>query len=413
VKLNRGLVSRRRLIPLGLTCLLGVAVVASAALALTVSSSTLSPEALSKQFHADVRRTLASKNFTVHALGQTLDYQAPDRTQVVAVSAGALGGGISFVTIGTNVYSHFGSGQWDKFPNGIPFEGGLPQALGYLQALSALKSATLSGNVYTVHGVISDVPKALATLVFTTVTKGPGNEVGTAFDPSSNHGYTTIVGHITVHDGLVASETFTALRAHPTRRRDGGTRSGTVTYSAFGSSPAIGAPTRADLTPPCDPGPSGSCQITSKGSAPDSPLCKVVHSEAKSSRTKEQLAMSQATAKSGKWSATRAILLLSFVDEDNFAKAMERLPKGASRNVLAAAHKEVGNFEKVKSMLLKSKSASQFDSASSSTASTYFRSSELLAKYLGAQCGSTTRYGSSAGGGSFSSSSIIRGFSGG
>src|SRR5580698_6803079 len=176
---NRGPVSRRRLIPLGLTCLLGVAVVASAALGVTVSSSTLSPEALSKQFHADVRQTLASKNFTVHALGQTLDYQAPDRTQVMAVSAGPLGGGISYVTIGTNVYSHFGTGQWDKFPNGIPFEGGLPQALGYLQALSAFKSATLSGDVYTVHGVISDVPTALTTLVFTTVTKGPGNEVGT------------------------------------------------------------------------------------------------------------------------------------------------------------------------------------------------------------------------------------------
>ena len=110
--------------PLGLTGLLGVAVVASAALGITGSSSNLSSAAQSKQFHADVQRTLASKDFTVRALGQVLDYQAPDRTQVVGLSAGTSGGGISYITIGSNVYSYFGTGQMGKVARFLPSNGG-------------------------------------------------------------------------------------------------------------------------------------------------------------------------------------------------------------------------------------------------------------------------------------------------
>jgi hypothetical protein len=411
VKRNGGLVSRRRVVPLGLTCLLGVAVLASAALSVTKSSSNLSSKAQSKQFHADVRRTLASKSFTVHALGQVLDYQAPDRTRVVLFSAGAFGGGFSYVTIGSDVYSHFGLGQWEKLPNSFAVTGGLSQALGYLRALSAFKTATLDGDVYTVHGVISEVPKAIATLVFTTVTKGPHNQVGTAFDPNSNEGYATVIGHAMVHNGLVTSETFTTLRAHPTRGRDRGSRSGTVTYSALDSSPTIGAPTKADLTPPCHPGSSGSCQVTSKGSAPNSPLCKVVRSVARSSLGKEQTTQLPATAKSGKWSETKTALLSLLTDTDMLSKAVERSPKGTPKHVLAAAQEEVENFHKVKAVLLGSRSGSQFESASTSSASTYFGSSEVLAKYLGTQCGGTTSYSSSTEGSSSSFSSIAAGSS--
>ncbi len=80
--------------------------------------------------------------------------------------------GISNVTIGANSYVDFGGGNWMKVPTGF---GGffranaLNQALGYLRALSAFPDATLDGDVYTVHGVVSELPRALVTLLFTQV----------------------------------------------------------------------------------------------------------------------------------------------------------------------------------------------------------------------------------------------------
>ena len=296
-------------------------------------------------------------------------------------------------------------------PDSFPLTGGLAEALGYLRALSVFKTATLDGDTYTVHSVIWDVPEPIVTLVFTTITKGPNNELGTTFDSSSDVGYSTVVGHITVHNGLVTSETFTTVRAHPTRGRDRGSGSGTVTYSSFDSSPAIDAPTRADLTPPCRPGSSGSCQVTSKGSAPNSPFCRVASSDARNFRGKKPLTQLQATAKSRKWSATRAILLSLFTDQDILANAVERLAKGAPRNVLAAAREEARNSPKLNAILLKSQNFSQFDSASSSSVPTYFRSSEVLGQYLGTQCGGTTSYGFSTEAGSSSFSSVTNGSS--
>ena len=102
------------------SCVRGFGAIGSASiLSPEIQTSPLSPEARSRQFHEAVQRTLTSRNFTVRSEGQTLDYQAPDRTRVVEISTGLFGMGISNVTIGANSYVDFGGGNWMKVPTGF------------------------------------------------------------------------------------------------------------------------------------------------------------------------------------------------------------------------------------------------------------------------------------------------------
>ena len=272
--------SWRRLIPLVLVGVLSMAVAAAAALGAAQSPKSpavLSLEAQSKLFHADVERTLASKSFTVHFAGQSTVYQSPNRTQVVE-TPGLFGLGITFVTIGSSSYIDSG-GEWSKMPFALPGFEGSSEALGYLRALSSFKRARLHGATYTVRGVFSDLPKALVTLIFTVVTHGPNNETGASFTPPHPNQHAKVIGRVVVDDGRVTSETFTALESSPSRGRAAPSPTGTITYAHFDSSPAITAPTKADLNQPaspCGPTASGSCQVTTKGAAPHSALCRAI-----------------------------------------------------------------------------------------------------------------------------------------
>jgi hypothetical protein len=161
--------------------LLGALVAAAAALGAAQSPTSrapLSPEAQSELFHTDVTRTLASKSFTVHFAGQTTAYQAPDRTQVVETDPGPVGLGMHMVAVGSSSYIDFG-GQWSKVPF-VPIGlGDSSEVLGYLRALSSFKTASLHGDIYTVHGVLSGIPQALVTLIFTVVMHSPNNQIET------------------------------------------------------------------------------------------------------------------------------------------------------------------------------------------------------------------------------------------
>ena len=201
--------SWRRLIPLVLVVLLGASVAAAAALGAAQSPTShapLSPEAQSELFHTDVTRTLASKSFTVHFAGQTTAYQAPDRTQVVETDPGPVGLGMHMVTVGSSSYIDFG-GQWSKVPF-VPIGlGDSSEVLGYLRALSSFKTASLHGDTYTVHGVLSGTPQALVTLIFTVVTHGPNNQIETTFTPLHSKEHAKVIGRVVVDDGRVSSET--------------------------------------------------------------------------------------------------------------------------------------------------------------------------------------------------------------
>ena len=213
-------------------------------------------------------------------------------------------------------------------------------ALSYLQALSSFKTAHLNGDTYTVRAALSDLPKALVTLIFTVVTHGPNNQTGASFTPPQVNEQAKVIGRVVVDDGRVTSETFTAHEAHPSRGRSSRAPTGTITYSRFDSSPAIAAPTTADLNEPaspCDPTADGSCQVTSTGAAPHSALCKAVRAHGHDASAEEAIVQAQAAPQLREWSKLRSTELALFALEGSFAQAIEQSRPSTPRNIQAAA----------------------------------------------------------------------------
>ena len=396
--------SWRRLLPLLLVGLLSVAAAAAAALGIAQSQSpevrVLSPEAQSRLFHADVARTLASKSLTVHFAGQTTVYQAPNRTEVQTGGPDVFGTGMSSVSIGPTSYVDF-EGHWVKAPIALPGVGTAPQVLSSLRALDAFRSARLDGNTFTVHGVLSDLPKALVTLIFTAVTHGPNGEIDTSYGPAQPNQDRKVVGRVVVNDGRVVAETFTALGAHPSggRGRGSGSSTGTVSYTRFDSSPAITGPTKAELAPPCDVGANGSCQVTTKGTAPDSPLCRVIRAHVLKAGSPDALKEIQTASASGQWKKVRNAILDFMDQEESLSRAIGPTLHNAPSNVQAAAQEGVGFFRAEKAVLRKAKSSSQFSAQSAHFVEKLFAATGPLAQYEGTRCGSTASYSQSQGGG--------------
>ena len=388
--------SWRRLLPLVLVGLLGVSVAAAAALGAAQSPTppaVLSPEAQSKLFHADLERTLASKSFTVHFAGQTTVYQAPDRTQLVE-TPGSFDLGMKLVTIGSSSYINSGD-EWSKMPFALPGFEGSSEVLGYLRALSSFKTANLDEDIYTLHGVLSDLPKALVTLIFTVATHGPNNQTGASFTPPHPNEHAKVIGRVVVDDGRVTSETFTAVEAYPSRGRAARSPTGTITYSRFDSSPVIAAPTKADLNrsaSPCGPTASGSCQVTTKGVAPHSALCKAIRAHGHKTGVAEVIARAQAQATLRQWSKIRGAELGLLSLEDSLARAVEGSRHAAPPNIQDAAQDEITYLHEEERDLLKSKSFSQFNASSTAVVAKMIGDFETLTQYENKQCGGTTTF---------------------
>lgn len=385
--------SWRRLLPFVLVGLLGVAVAAAAALGAAEFPRVrvLSPEAQSRLFHADVARTLASKSLTVRFAGQTTEYQAPNRTQAVESGPGSFGAGMSSVSIGSTSYVDF-EGHWVKAPIPSAGLGTAPQVLSYLRALSSFRSAQLSGDTFTVHGTLSDLPKALVTLILTVVTHGPNGETETSFGTSYPNQRAMVVGRVVVDNGRVVAETFTALAAYPSRRRGSPSPTGTITYAHFDSSPAIAGPTKAELAPPCGGGTNGSCQVTTKGVAPNSPLCRAIRADMPKAGGAGALAQLQGAATSGHWSTIRTAMLEYFEQAGSHSRAVGRALKTAPSNIQAAAREGVRFLHAEKAALRKAKSSAQFTALSSHLFGQWSEAIGVLAQYEGTRCGTTTTY---------------------
>jgi hypothetical protein len=380
--------------------LLGASVAASAALGAAQSPAppaVPSPQAQSKLFHADVTRTLASKSFTVHFAGQTTLYQAPNRTEVVESPPGSFDLGMNMVTVGSTSYVHFGTGQWVTMPSfAFPGSGSSSDVLSYLRALSSFKSASLHGNTYTLHGVLSDLPKALVNLIFTVRTHGPNNQSGASFNLSDPNLHAKVVGRVIVDGGRVSSETFTALGAYPSRAHGGRSPAGTITYARFDSSPAIAAPTKAELAQPatpCDPNASagGSCQVKTKGTAPHSALCAAFRTHKLSAGMQQLVAQVQLAPKLRRWSKIKSSELHLLTLEDSLGQAIERLQHTPGDMQRAAqALVEYGHEERRD--LLKSKNFSQFNASSLPIVAKMVGAFESLAQTRDKECGGTTTY---------------------
>jgi hypothetical protein len=242
---------------------------------------------------------------------------------------------------------------------------------------------------------LADLPKALVTLIFTVVTHGPNDETGASFTPPHPNAHGKVIGRVVVDDGRVTPETFTALEAHPSRGRAARSPTGTITYSRFDSSPTIDVPTKADLShsaSPCGPTASGSCQVTTKGAAPHSALCKALHAHGHNTRAQEVIAQAQAAPKLRQWSKIKRTELDVLALEGSLAQAVERSQHSAPRTVQEAAQAEITYLRDEKLDLLKSKSFSQFSASSRANIAKMIGAFEVLAQYENKQCGGTTYY---------------------
>jgi hypothetical protein len=240
---------------------------------------------------------------------------------------------------------------------------------------------------------LSDLPKALVTLIFTVVTHGPNNQTGASFTPPHPNEHAKVIGRVVVDDGRVTSETFTALEAYPSRGRAARSPTGTITYSRFDSSPAIAAPTKADLNQPaspCGPTASGSCEVTTKGTAPHSALCKALQAHGHKARAQEVIAEAQAAPKLRQWSAIKKSELAVLTLEDSLAQAVERTQHTAPHDIQGAALAEIKYLREEKVDLLRSKSFSQFNAASKAILAKMIGAFVSLAQYEEKECGGTT-----------------------
>jgi hypothetical protein len=229
-------------------------------------------------------------------------------------------------------------------------------------------------------------------VIFTTVTHGANEQNGASFSLSNPNEHAKVVGHIGVFDGRITSETFTAFDAYPDRGRNDATRTGSVTYSAFDTSPAITPPTKAELSPPCQPGSMGSCQVTIKGSEPHSAMCKAIRTyDRRQSAAGQAAAFDQALAKSSNWSAQKKAELSILAALGNLARAVA-LSTDAPRDVQVADKTELKYLPKAKANLLKAKDAAQFQFSSTSAAAKALGSFGLLTSYEQQQCGGTETY---------------------
>jgi hypothetical protein len=384
----------RRLAPLVLVGLLGLAVVAAAALGVAQSApsaAVLSPAAQSKLFHTDVTRTLASKSFTIRLAGQTTVYQAPNRTKLVV--DGAVGLTMSLVTVGSSSYMDF-DGRWEKVPFALPGFGTSSDALSYLRALSSFKAATLAGDTFTVRGLSSDLPSALATLIFSSMTHGPNNQLPVSLITTVPEGDAELVGHVVVHEGRVTSETFTAPDVQPARGTGTRPPTGTVTYSHFNSSPPVAVPSKRELmqsTSPCGANAAGSCQVTTKGVAPKSALCRAIRPLLHDGSITHAFISFESAMKSGQWQAIRKSESDFLAAQESFAHALSQ--HAAPPAIQGDEHAQLTYLSEEKSDLLKSGTLSRFNALSSQTVAKSSFTFISLAQYVEQQCGGTAFYG--------------------
>jgi hypothetical protein len=229
--------------------MVGVVTAGAAVVGANWSGSNISSEIAAQQLHEAAVHTLESRSFTEHTVGESLDYQAPNLTQVTEGSSSQTEP-VTFVTAGSDTYIHFGpEGGWLKQPGETPpFYGGVSQALGYLRGLSVFPHATVNGDVYTVHGVLSKLPESLVSLLFTVAGKtSSGSEVQVENVDIVGEGRVNVTGQIVVRNGRVTSETFEAPGVRSPSESGHHPARGTVTYSRFDSSPHITVPTEAQI----------------------------------------------------------------------------------------------------------------------------------------------------------------------
>lgn len=368
---------------------------------MTSGGTSVSTESPSQQLQAAVEQTLASHSFLVHTAAQTLDYQAPNRTEVVH-SSGNPEDLFTMVTVGSETYVRVGpDGGWIPQPSGLSQNfGGVTQAREYLQALSVFRHATVNGDVFTVHSTLSKLPCVLAVLTLTSTVRTSSGEVIQTYGGVPNADRVNVTGQIVVQDGRVTSETFEARgRLAQAGEPVHHFARGTVSYSAFDSSPSVPVPTArqvisypASCNTTATTQPTGSCTVTIRGIAPHSALCRATHTGPTHAQAIRLLAQLEASEKSGNWSAVKPPEAAFLADLHRTALAVLSKAKGTP-GVDSTARVEDRYIAEMKNELERATSTAQFEKATSTLFFHVIETNADLEQYVAQQCGGTETIG--------------------
>ncbi len=139
-------------------------------------------------------------------------------------------------------------------------------------------------------------------------------------------------------------------------------------------------------------GASAAIDKATKGSNPDSSLCKIIKSNAGAS-AKSTAAGNQAVkyVESGNWTAAKKAYLSSFASEGAVDKAMTSAVSRAPSSVRTAVVVLVAYQGTVKGIVQKSSSIATFESATNAAAKNpkFVSAESALSKYITGQCGSS------------------------
>jgi hypothetical protein len=234
-------------VPLLIVNQIGAAWRAAAGSLLTVCfvviGSSVSAAATPSALHGAVQRSLAADSFTMQLQtpSQQVTYQAPDRTSTTGP------GGFTTATIGSCMYIKVSPSRWSKFtcnPQLVTFTGGRSFALNYLRVISDFTDFQRHGSTFTSTIRSHKVPSAMVSVYGTLGSSSSGKSNGGSGVVGKAPGVTQGVGAplykmkalVVVRGGYLVSEQLSIAdpQGHIGRQ--------TLTYSRYGSSPAVDKP---------------------------------------------------------------------------------------------------------------------------------------------------------------------------
>jgi hypothetical protein len=213
------------------------------AVGLVMIGSSVSSATIPSGLHQALQKSLDSHSFTmnIQTPSQQVTYEAPNRTSMTQ------SGGFTSATIGSCLYVKVSPSHWSKLscnPSLVTFTGGRSFALGYLRVISNFTNFEKRGSTFTSTVRSHDVPSVMASVWGTmgsgSSAKSTGNSGVVIETPLLMQGVGaplyTMKAVVVIQDGYLVSEQLSI--ADP----QGHTGRQTLTYSRYGSSPAVNTP---------------------------------------------------------------------------------------------------------------------------------------------------------------------------
>lgn len=210
---------------------------------IVVISSSVSSAAIPSGLHGALQRSLDAHSFTMQLQtpSQQVTYQAPNRTSTTGPR------GFTTATIGSCMYIKVSPSRWSRItcnPQLVTFTGGRSFALNYLRVISYFTDFQRHGSTFTSTIRSHEVPSAMLSVYGILGSSSSGTGSGSSGIVSETPGVMqglgaplyTMKAVVVVRGGYLVSEQLSI--ADP----QGHTGRQTLTYSRYGSSPAVDKP---------------------------------------------------------------------------------------------------------------------------------------------------------------------------